>query len=297
MSASQPRKIQIAVDDRLLSGTFFAAENPQAHLVLHGATGVPQGFYRHFAAWCAERGVGVLTYDYRDFGQSRAGSLKGCTTTFSDWAVSDQSAAQAALARIAPDGPIWEFGHSLGGLGLPFRQQDSRVTRIITIGAGMVHVSQHPPGYLPKALAFWYVVGPLATALAGYMPGRRIFFGADLPAGVYWQWRRWCTRREFFYQDVGKTLPEPDFALKNIDLRIFGASDDVMMPPVAVRRYADAFAEDAPEYRSSVPAISGYRQSVISKRWRREAARSGPRSPDCRPSRRPRAARSDLPRC
>ena len=243
----EPRKIRITTEGPVLAATLqTAAGRPRAILVLHGATGVPQTYYRHFAAWCAEQGVSVLTYDYRDFGQSLAGPMKASRATFADWAVRDQAAAEAAAADLAPDLPIWVLGHSLGGLGVPFHIHGPRVERITTIGAGMGHYSDHPWSYRPKALAFWFLVGPVATALAGYLPGRRLMLGADLPAGVYWQWRRWCTSREFHAGDIGHLLPEPGYDLGGIRLTMLAPEDDVVVPPVAVDRYASAFAASEP---------------------------------------------------
>ena len=59
--------------------------------MLHSAAGVPQRFYRHFTAWANARGLGVLTYDYRDFGDSAFRPLRESDTIFADWAVRDQA--------------------------------------------------------------------------------------------------------------------------------------------------------------------------------------------------------------
>lgn len=250
--------VSIEADGARLAGYYYPAQGVRrAGLVLHGATGVPQRFYRHFARWAAERGIGVLTYDYRDFGESLAGHPKDSDVIFADWVLRDQGAAEAKLAELAPGGPLWILGHSLGGLGIPFRKVDPRVERIVTIGAGIGHFTDHPWSYRPKVIAFWFLFGPPATALAGYMPGRKLLLGADLPAGVYWQWRRWCTRRDFFRCDVGKSLPEPDFDPPVSRLRVLVAEDDVVVPPVAVKRYADAFAGGRADYRVLRPADHG----------------------------------------
>ncbi|RWR44354.1 alpha/beta fold hydrolase [Sinirhodobacter ferrireducens] len=253
-----PQKIAIAAEGASLAGTYYAPSGEvRASLVLHGATGVPQRFYRHFAGWAAARGIGVLTYDYRDFGESQHRPMRDSDAIFADWAVRDQAAAQRKLAEIAPDGPLWVLGHSLGGLGIPFHGYPERTEKIVTVGAGIGHFTDHPWSYRPKVLAFWFALGPLATAVAGYMPGKRLLLGADLPAGVYWQWRRWCTRRDFFNGDIGVSLPEPNYALSGPEVRICVARDDVVVPPVAVRRYADALAPAGAVYRCFTPADYG----------------------------------------
>ncbi|WP_121060451.1 alpha/beta fold hydrolase [Chachezhania antarctica] len=255
---TEPQDLTIEADGATLAARYVPPVGPaRANMVIHGATGVPQRFYGAFATWAAGQGIGTLTYDYRDFGQSLHRSLRKSDTTFADWLMRDQPAAEAMLAGLAPEGPLWVLGHSLGGFGLAFRDYDPRVEKIVTVGTGRVHYTDHPWSYRPLAMAFWFGPGPAATAAAGYMPGRLIGFGADLPAGVYWQWRRWCTRREFFYSDVGRTLPEPDFHRPGPDINLFTMSDDVVVPPVAVRRYAEAFPETRATCHQLVPQDFG----------------------------------------
>src|SRR5579862_28942 len=115
------QSLQIEAEGAQLAARFYPPQGmPRAHLVLHGATAVPQSYYVPFANWASGQGVGVLTYDYRDFGASRRRPLRESKTTLADWAVRDQSAAEARLAALAPDGPLWVLGHSLGGLGFAF---------------------------------------------------------------------------------------------------------------------------------------------------------------------------------
>ena len=258
LSDADPERVTIEAEGATLAGRFYPALGPaRATLLIHGATGVPQRFYRHFAAWAATQGISVMTYDYRDFGESLARPLRDSRATFADWAVRDQPAAMAALTEVAPDGPLWVLGHSLGGLGLPFHRPPARVSRVITLGAGMGHFSDHPWSYRHKALAFWFLLGPAATALTGYLPGKRLGLGADLPADVYWEWRRWCTRRGFFAGEVGRTVPEPDFTTPYPDLRITSATDDPVVPPIAMQRYAEVLAPAGARLVSIAPADVG----------------------------------------
>ncbi|AXT37171.1 alpha/beta fold hydrolase (plasmid) [Phaeobacter sp. LSS9] len=237
-------KVTIPYAGSTIIGTFYQASGtPRASLVLNGATGVPQRFYRHFAQWAVQQGLNVLTYDYRDFGESLNRHQKDSPLTMADWMLDDQSAALSALMNLAPHGPIWVLGHSLGGLGVAFHDYDPRVTRITTIGSGFAYHWDHPWSYRPLVLTFWFLLGPLATALMGYLPGKSLGFGSDLPAGVYWQWRRWCTRRDFFASDIGSALPRPDYKRPLPQLRICVAKDDVVVPPSGVQRYADTLRD------------------------------------------------------
>lgn len=171
-------KVTIRCAGSSMVGRFYRASGQaRASVLLNAATGVPQRYYRHFAQWAVQQGLNVLTYDYRDFGESLNGHLKDSPLTMADWMLEDQSAALAALADLAPRGPIWVLGHSLGGLGVAFHDYPARVTRITTIGSGFAHHWDHPWSYRPVVLAFWFLLGPLATALMGYLPGKSLRFG------------------------------------------------------------------------------------------------------------------------
>ncbi|WP_188318805.1 alpha/beta fold hydrolase [Roseibium aestuarii] len=254
-------RMTIEAEGALLAARLYRPVGPlRAHQVLHGATGVPQLYYRPFAEWAASRGVATLTYDYRDFGESGTGPLRRSRATFIDWMLSDQQAAEQALARLAPEGSLRIIGHSLGGLGFSFRVPDPRVDCITTVGAGVGHVSDHPWSYRPLALAFWYLLGPVGIALTGYLPGRHLALGADLPKGVYWQWRRWCTRHGFYSHDFGSLLPHPDYERVTPALRVLTMADDPVVPPAACRRYADCFPAERVAYRILDPQAHGLRR-------------------------------------
>lgn len=237
-------EISFQADVATLNGTLFRPLGPpRAAAVLHGATGVPARFYRHFATWLAEQGIACLTYDYRDFGASGTGSLRRSKATLARWGLGDQPAAQAALERAYPGVPVWVIGHSLGALMLPFHPCAHRVSRLISVASGPVHTSDHPWSMQAQVRAFWFGAGPLATAALGYLPGKSLGLGADLPAGVYWQWRRWCTTRGFYLGDIGRDLPMPDWSAFKGDMRVVAVADDGMVPPSAVWRLMQYYPE------------------------------------------------------
>lgn len=248
------QELTIEADGAQLAARFYPPEGKvRAHLVLHPATGVPQRYYASFARWAVTQGIGVLTYDYRDFGASQNGPMRDSQATMTTWGVLDQSAAEKTLAELVPEGPLWMVGHSLGGLTFAFHQFSPRFTRIITVCAGSGHYSDHPWSYRPIALAFWFLLGPISTKVAGYLPGRKVMLGADLPAGVYWQWRRWCTSRDFYFPEIGNALPKANFKAYDAKIRILSVSDDVVIPPTCVRRYAAMFPTDCTEFKVLEP--------------------------------------------
>lgn len=235
-----------AADGAELVGRLYRPEGRAfAAVVLNSATGVPQGFYAHFARWlAAERGMACLTYDYRGLGRSVAGPIRRHKADMIDWGIADQQAARRAMRREVPGTQLWVIGHSLGAMLLPHQTEMDDVARVIGVASGMVHYTDHPWPYRATALAFWFGVGPLATAVCGFMPAKRLGFGEDLPSGVYWQWRKWCTSREFYDADLGDRLPPPNWTA-SAPVRLIAFSDDDLIPPGCVRRLADVYGPAA----------------------------------------------------
>lgn len=228
-----------------LCGTLFLpASSPRAALVLNPATGVPQGYYRHFARWlAADQGIACLTYDYAGMGESAVSHVRDSDATMLSWALIDQPAARAEMRRQIPDVPLLVLGHSLGAMLLPMQKDIDDIHRVIAVASGYVHHTDHPWPYQGLARLFWFGHGALLTWLLGYLPGKRLGFGEDLPSGVYWQWRDWCTSKQFFWPEVGRSIPRP--AWSGAPVRLVSFSDDVTIPPNVTWRLEQSYGADA----------------------------------------------------
>lgn len=251
--------VSIAAASGPLAGYLFRPRGPIRNaIVIHPATGVPQRRYAKFARWAAEHEqAAVLTYDYRDTGISGQKPAHRSRVSMSDWGIEDQSAALDYLCEAFPDRPVTVIGHSLGGMFVPWHRQAETVSRIVAIASGPAHFTRHPLSYMPQVLWFWFLGGPLLTALFGYLPGRLSGFGADLPGRVYWQWRRWCTSKTFNRVDWGTVMPTPDLARVKADVTLIGFSDDVMIPPKSVRMLAAYYPAANVAYRKIAPKHHG----------------------------------------
>ncbi len=259
--APEAEAVDIRSDGAVLRGQVFRPRGtPRAALVIHGATGAPAGFYRAFAEWAAaERDLAVLTYDYRDFGASARRPVRYARATLADWGRYDQGAALSTLARMFPDRPLRVLGHSLGGLWLGWHAAMPKVEQTVTIGAGLTHVTDHPRHYRWKARLFWSPAVRGIARVAGYLPGRIVGLGADLPRGVYEDWRRWCLTPGWHLSDVGRTLPLPDPQRVRGRLRMIAVADDDLVPPAAVWRAMALYPEAVKEQRVLRPADFGLR--------------------------------------
>ncbi len=251
--------IEFECKDAAIKGQLFAPLCPPRHaIVIHAATGVPQTRYVKFARWLTEaEQAAVLIYDYRDMGRSAQGHLKNSKLKMSDWGVDDQSAALDWLVDRHPDLPVTVIGHSLGGLFVPWHAKAENVSRVIAIASGPAYVSRHPLSYMPQVLLFWYALGPALVKLFGYLPGKLSGLGSDLPANVYWQWRRWCTSRQFNRVDWGKEMPVPDLTRVKADVFLFGMADDVMIPPACGRLLAQYYPAAKVRFTEIFPASYG----------------------------------------
>ena len=107
-----------ADDGTPLAARFFepaAGAERRAAVVIGGAMGVRQDYYRDFASWLAGQGFVVATFDYRGSGDSRpsSGTLRGFRADLFDWA-RDTDTVIDALAARSTGLPICLVGHSLG---------------------------------------------------------------------------------------------------------------------------------------------------------------------------------------
>lgn len=222
------------------------AGEPETVVVLNSATGVPRDYYQHFARWlAAERGIACLTYDYRDYGFSLVGRLKDATATMADWALIDMPAARAEMRRRFPNAQQWTIGHSVGAMLGPVQPDIDQIDRMIGVCSGLVTLKDHPWPYRGLAGLFWYGHAPLMVRALGYLPGKAIGFGSDLPASVYWQWRKWCTAPLSYIPEIGQNLPDAHWGSSGTPVDLFTFEDDQMAPPEAVWRLADLYGPEA----------------------------------------------------
>ena len=219
-----------------------AAGTMRGHLVVAGATGVPQGFYRRFAEFASARGYCVLTLDYRGIGKSRPASLKGFRMDYLDWGRQDLAAAVDAMS--VPDLPLYVVGHSYGGHAFGLLPNHHKVDALYTFATGSGWHGWMPLAERMRVLLMWRVIGPLIVRQKGYLAWSKLGMGEDLPVDVYRQWKRWCTYPRYFLQDPEMTHLADGF-------------DSVLSPIMACNALDDLWA--LPKSRDAF--MSGYRNA------------------------------------
>lgn len=168
---------------------------PRRALLLAPATGVPAGFYAGFAGWMAERGCACVTWDWRGTGENARRAPRHTDVSMLDWATLDLPAAiDWTRRRYAL--PLTGIGHSFGGQAFGLADRPDVFASIVLFASGHAYWRHWPP---PGRYLFRASISALLaiTRVAGYLPGRMLGLGADLPAGVARQWLTWCLQPEY----------------------------------------------------------------------------------------------------
>ncbi len=219
-----------------IAATRYPAQGvPRGHLVMAGATGVPQGFYRRFAHFAASQGYVVMTLDYRGIGRSRPASLKGFRMDYLDWGRQDLAAAVEAMST--PDLPLYVVGHSYGGHAFGLLPNHHKVAALYTFATGAGWHGWMPFAERMRVMLMWRVVGPVIVRVKGYLAWSWLGMGEDLPVDVYRQWKHWCTFPRYFFQDPSMTHLKDNYDSVRSPIMACNALDDLW----AVPKSRDAF--------------------------------------------------------
>jgi predicted alpha/beta hydrolase len=244
-----------ARDGTPIAARLYAAATPPLALVLvAGAMGVKQDYYAGFAAWLASQGYAVATFDYRGMGASLpAGrTLRGFDADLFDWA-DDTDTVIAALLAQAPSAPLHVIGHSLGAQLAGMLAHRDRISGLVSVAAGSGYWRDNAPRLKRSVLYFWHVLVPVATALFGYFPGKRIGKVGNLPRGVILQWRRWCLNPRYHVGAEGAALAAK-FAAARFPVVALSITDDELMTERGTRVLVDLYANAPRRVERIAPA-------------------------------------------
>ncbi|WP_260958051.1 alpha/beta hydrolase family protein [Pseudomonas citri] len=246
-----------ADDGYRLAATRYAAVGPiKGNLIMAGATGVQQRFYRRFAEHANSQGYNVLTLDYRGVGQSSPKTLKGFDMSYLDWGFRDLA---AAVDFMHDDMPLYWVGHSFGGHALGLLPNHHKITAAYCFGTGAGWAGWMPKAEARKVRFLWSCVLPVIVSVKGYMAWSLLGMGDDLPLGVYKDWRRWCKHPHYFFDDPAMEPVTRLYAEVRMPCIFSNAVDDPWAPPAS----RDAF-------------IKGYRNAAI---LTRDLHSTNPREP------------------
>jgi predicted alpha/beta hydrolase len=221
-------------DGATLAARLFPAATPVGAVLMAGAFGVPQGFYRRYATFLAEHGLTTLTLDYRGIGGSRPANLRGWRATLRDWGENDLAAGLDALERLAPGLRIVWMAHSFGGQALGLAPVHGRIAGVVAYGSqlGSLHLWPAPARLFRRGQLA--VGAPIVHAL-GYAPGW-LGLGEDVPRDVMLEWGRWCRSPGYLLDHVPGAADA--FGSLDVPVTLMYATDDAFAPYAAVQALA-----------------------------------------------------------
>lgn len=283
MSAPAAASTPVALDLRAADGAVLRGllhEPPGAvrsHVLVAGGLGIAQRHYCAFAAWLAQRGHRVLTFDLRGTGASRAPehrrSLRGLQADMLTWARQDFAAAVQALAERARGEPLAVVGHSLGthhaAMTDPATQR--RIGVVVAVAAGSGYWRDWAAPSRRRAPLMLHLAAPLLTPLLGYFPGRALRMVGDIPGPAMRQWTRWCRHPGFAWGAEPK-LVLTSLAAARFRIEAFSFTDDEAMTEACTRKLLAAMPGAPSVLHVVAPGDLGLRSVGHVGAFRREAA-------------------------
>lgn len=231
-----------AHDGYVLSGIRYVPNQTiKAKIIVASATGVPQPFYRRFAEYIAQQGYEVLTFDYRGVGASAPKQLKGFEMSYLDWGNLDLT---AAIDFYTEEGlALFIVAHSYGGQALGLTSNHDKATAMYCFGTGAGWA-----GYMPfkekfKVSVMWNIIFPPMVALKGYLPWSKLNMGADLPLGVYQEWRKWCKHPTYFFADPDLHALKAQYAKVKTKIFAVSALDDDWALPLSRQAFMQFYSD------------------------------------------------------
>ncbi len=223
------QKITIdAADGRQISARWWPGiQAAERSVVFLPGIAAPQEYLYFFAGYLAQRGWGVLTFDYRSVGASRDAATDS-SVTLDDWVNLDLPAAVSEVKRRANPTFLGAIAHSIGGqlLGQSPIRHDVNGALFIAAQRGIPKFYQ---GIGRVRIEYAYAVFPILIRLLGRLPVSPVTLTDECSGRVVRQWVRWG--RSGVFTDSNETNVESRFADYRGPLTAVAIADDDYYAP------------------------------------------------------------------
>lgn len=199
------KKIKISTEDEFqVAATLFETLTPSNELIIIApATAATQLYYKSYARHIAqEKGMHVLTFDYRGVGESLSGDVKDFDAQMSDWGFQDLKAVIDWAYKEKYT--IYLLGHSIAGQLFPFTQSAQKVCASYFVGSQTASSHFWEGKEKLQVMLFWRLLIPVLTKLYGYLPGWSMGGQTSLPKGIAKEWRKWGLHKDGAIQGLSK---------------------------------------------------------------------------------------------
>lgn len=239
----EPQKISLSCTDGfVLAADYFPAPQNQGAVLIAPALGVPRRIYSAFARYLAERGLSVLTLDYRGTGDSVQGPVRGKDMRMADWGQLDIEAALGWLQREQAARKLFLIGHSAGGQLPGLAAASEQLAAMIFVGASRPRLDYYPlrdrigPGLL------WKILIPLFSGRRDMYPSKRLGFSSvDVATGVMREWAAWAGGPAYLFSPEFK-LDTARYRQLALPILSYCFLDDAYAPPAAVNALLEEYS-------------------------------------------------------
>ena len=240
----------------LAATTYTPADEPDAVVVVLSAMAVPRRFYDAFAAWLADEGLAVVTFDFRGTGGSGPDDLVGYETSIEEWIERDAAAVIEWARAWSGADDLYLVGHSLGGQVMGLLGDRFEVDAAATFCAQSGYWRLQYPGEEWKLWMLTAVIMPVVTHLLGYLPWSAVFGGEDIPKTVALQWAAGCRHPDYLLGDA-ILADTSGFARFSAPILAYSFDDDVWGYEKAVDAMMDHYTAARVERMHVVPEEVG----------------------------------------
>jgi len=224
-----------APDGHELELLVHAPEAPRAVLLFMCALGVEARYYEPFGEALAAEGIALAMCDLRGNGTSSFRPRRGVDFGYREIVELDIPAAFGVVRQRLPNVPLFVGGHSLGGqlMMLHLAATQESVAGTVFVACAIPYY-ENWQGSSRRYIHLATVLFPIAGALLGYVPGKRLGFGGAAEAKTLM--RDWShNARTARYEPKGSSV-DYEKALREAELDFLTVSIDTdeMAPPNAV---------------------------------------------------------------
>ena len=257
-----------ASDGHELELVVHAPAEPKAVLMFVCALGVEARYYAPFGEELAERGIALAMCDLRGNGTSSLRPSRGVDFGYREIVELDIPAALDVVRECMPNVPLFVGGHSLGGqlMMLHLAAVRPEVAGTVLVACAIPYY-RNWEGNPRRYIRFATLVFPVAGALLGYVPAKRLGFGGTTEARTLM--RDWShNARTARYEPKGSHVDyEPALREVELDFLTVSIDTDAMAPPNAVEF---AFQKLPKSRGERVHAHLSTRHPAAHMRWARD---------------------------
>jgi predicted alpha/beta hydrolase len=250
-----------ASDGYVLHGLWFVPVAAyKGTVVISAATGVKKGYYQKFALYLVQCGYRVLTFDYRGIGDSAPASLKNFEARMHQWGTLDMNAALSYVVEQKQATNVIWIGHSVGAQMMGLLTHRQHISHVLAISASTGYWAYFPFPYNIFTLLLWLFVGPPLTLLMGYAPLKKMGWGENLPAGVYFEWRRWCLSPNHYQSFLHLHIGQQYFTDFTAPITAIYATDDYIANTKTVQRLLNFYPKARHQQITISPQQTGVKK-------------------------------------